>query len=53
MKQFSIICEDAFHKRFNDVTFQDDAAIHIWREAWTAAMQEVEIRILELQNENN
>jgi hypothetical protein len=38
MKAFSIECEDAFHERFKGVSFPDDAAIHIWREAWFAAL---------------
>ena len=37
MKPFSVACEDAFHKRYEGVEFQDDAAINIWREAWFAA----------------
>ena len=41
MKSFSIKCEDAFHKRFQGVSFQDDVSIHIWREAWYAALTEV------------
>ena len=41
MKAFSIQCEDAFHARFNGVSFQDDISIHIWREAWYAALCEV------------
>lgn len=39
MKAFSIECEDAFHEKFKGVSFPDDAAIHIWREAWFAAMK--------------
>jgi len=39
MKPFSLICEDAFHEHFKGVSFQDDAAIHIWREAWSAALE--------------
>ena len=39
MKAFSIECEDAFHERFKGISFSDDAAIHIWREAWFAAMK--------------
>lgn len=39
MKTFSIECEDAFHEKFKGVSFPDDAAIHIWREAWFAAMK--------------
>lgn len=41
MKAFSIQCEDAFHKRFQGVSFQDDVSIHIWREAWHAAINQV------------
>jgi hypothetical protein len=41
MKSFSIKCEDAFHARFQGVSFQDDVSIHIWREAWYAALTEV------------
>lgn len=40
MKAFSIACEDAFHKRFEGISFQDDVSIHIWREGWNAAMAE-------------
>ncbi len=40
MKSFSIVCEDAFHKRFEGISFQDDVSIHIWREGWNAAMTE-------------
>jgi len=47
MKAFSIECEDAFHEKFKNVSFPDDAAIHIWREAWFAAMKFFE----ETQNE--
>jgi hypothetical protein len=39
MKAFSIECEDAFHERFKGISFSDDAAIHIWREAWFAALK--------------
>ena len=39
MKAFSIECEDAFHDKFKGVSFPDDAAIHIWSEAWFAAMK--------------
>ena len=42
MKAFSIECEDAFHDKFKGVSFPDDAAIHIWREAWFAAMKYME-----------
>jgi hypothetical protein len=38
MKPFSLKCEDAFHAYFKGVSFQDDAAIHIWRAAWNAAI---------------
>lgn len=38
MKSFSLKCEDAFHEHFKGISFQDDAAIHIWREAWNAAI---------------
>ena len=41
MKSFSLQCEDAFHKRFEGISFQDDASIHIWREAWFAALNQV------------
>lgn len=40
MKAFSIACEEAFHKRFAGISFQDDVSIHIWREGWNAAMTE-------------
>lgn len=55
MKAFSVACEDAFHKRFAGVSFQDDVSIYIWREGWNAAMvnadQEISalIATLELQ----
>lgn len=39
MKAFSIECEDAFHEKFKGISFPDDAAIHIWREAWFAALK--------------
>lgn len=39
MKPFSLRCEDAFHEQFKNVSFPDDAAIHIWREAWFAAQK--------------
>ncbi len=42
MKAFSIECEDAFHEKFKGVSFADDAAIHIWREAWLAALTYME-----------
>jgi hypothetical protein len=42
MKAFSIECEDAFHEKFKGVSFPDDAAIHIWREAWFEAMKHFE-----------
>ena len=41
MKPFSLRCEDAFHEQFKGVSFPDDAAIHIWREAWVAAQQDI------------
>ena len=41
MKPFSLRCEDAFHEQFKGISFPDDAAIHIWREAWVAAQQDV------------
>jgi len=47
MKAFSIECEDAFHERFKGISFSDDAAIHIWREAWAAAIKFTE------ENEND
>lgn len=64
MKAFSIACEDAFHKRFEGISFQDDVSIHIWREGWNAAMieatkeidtliAEMEKQLKELRNENN
>lgn len=64
MKSFSIACEDAFHKRFEGISFQDDVSIHIWREGWNAAMieatkeidtliAEMEKQLKELRNENN
>lgn len=64
MKSFSIACEDAFHKRFEGISFQDDVSIHIWREGWNAAMTEatkeidtliaeMEKQLKELRNENN
>jgi hypothetical protein len=64
MKAFSIACEDAFHKRFAGVSFQDDISIHIWREGWNAAMIEatkeidsmiadMEKQLKELRNEDN
>jgi hypothetical protein len=55
MKSFSIVCEDAFHERFKGISFQDDASIHIWREAWNAAMteatKEITILITELERQ--
>lgn len=55
MKSFSIACEDAFHVRFAGVSFQDDASIHIWREAWNAAIAEakaeIDVVIAELQEQ--
>jgi len=42
MKPFSLRCEDAFHEQFKGISFPDDAAIHIWREAWFAAMKHFE-----------
>ena len=41
MKAFSLRCEDAFHEQFKGISFPDDAAIHIWREAWVAAQQDI------------
>jgi hypothetical protein len=49
MKAFSVICEDAFHKRFEGVSFEDDAAIHIWREAWSAAAGHI-MSLVEAEN---
>lgn len=55
MKSFSIACEDAFHKRFAGVSFQDDVSIHIWREGWNAAIaeakSEIDAIIAELQEQ--
>lgn len=55
MKSFSIVCEDAFHERFKGISFQDDASIHIWREAWNAAIaeakSEIDAVIAELQEQ--
>ena len=55
MKSFSIVCEDAFHKRFEGISFQDDVSIHIWREGWNAAIaeakSEIDIVIAELQEQ--
>ena len=55
MKSFSIVCEDAFHERFKGISFQDDASIHIWREAWNAAMIEatknIDILIAEMEKQ--
>jgi hypothetical protein len=45
MKAFSIACEEAFHKRFAGVSFQDDVSIHIWREGWNAAIAEAKLEI--------
>jgi hypothetical protein len=45
MKPFSLRCEDAFHEQFKGISFPDDAAIHIWREAWAAAL-DVAIELL-------
>lgn len=45
MKAFSIACEEAFHKRFSGISFQDDASIHIWREGWNAAIAEAKLEI--------
>ena len=42
MNAFSIACEDAFYETFKDISFPDDAAIHIWRSAWAAAIKHVE-----------
>lgn len=47
MKAFSLRCEDAFHEQFKDISFPDDAAIHIWREAWVAAQQDIVKMIVE------
>jgi hypothetical protein len=55
MKAFSIACEDAFHKRFEGISFQDDVSIHIWREGWNAAIaeakSEIDVVIAELQEQ--
>lgn len=54
MKSFSIKCEDAFHERYKDVSFQDDAAIHIWRDAWNAAIDAaIELLSKETQEKTN
>ena len=53
MEPFSFACEDAFHKTFKGVSFQDDAAIHIWREAWHAAILHVLKTIEAERYENN
>ena len=50
MKAFSIECEDAFHEKFKGISFPDDAAIHIWREAWFAALQSQDAK--EKQNDH-
>ena len=55
MKAFSIACEDAFHKRFAGISFQDDVSIHIWREGWNAAMieatKEIDTLIAEMEKQ--
>lgn len=55
MKSFSIACEDAFHKRFEGISFQDDVSIHIWREGWNAAMieatKEIDTLIAEMEKQ--
>ncbi len=55
MKAFSIACEEAFHKRFAGISFQDDVSIHIWREGWNAAMieamKEVNALIAEMEKQ--
>jgi hypothetical protein len=53
MEPFSLACEDAFHETFKGVSFQDDAAIHIWREAWHAAISHVLKTIEAERYENN
>lgn len=55
MKAFSLSCEEAFHKRFAGISFQDDVSIHIWREGWNAAIaeakSEIDAVIAELQEQ--
>jgi hypothetical protein len=50
MKAFSIACEEAFHLRFKGISFQDDTSIHVWREAWNAALVAVDTRLEELRH---
>jgi len=36
------VCDDAYHRHFKNAVFQDDTSIHIWRDAWKAALEHKE-----------
>lgn len=48
MKQSTLACDDAFHEKYKGISFRDDIAISVWREAWQSAIEHV-LKIIEAE----